>query len=121
MLDGSGGVLFAQAFDSYDNPYATRGRIARASCLPANRKTIMGRSFCERRRGLILKKRIFLFIVLSIGLLLVLPLVALFCIKHQEHLAARYHLLCEVLKPGMSESEVLRTLRQVGTFTINIG
>jgi hypothetical protein len=40
-------------------------------------------------------------------------------IKHKEHLAARHHLLCEVLKPGMSEDEVLGILNQYGEFTMS--
>jgi hypothetical protein len=38
-------------------------------------------------------------------------------LKHQKLVAARHHLLCEVLQPGMSEDEVLNILRQHGEFT----
>lgn len=38
--------------------------------------------------------------------------------KHEERLAARYHLLREVLEPGMSEDEVLGILHQAGEFTL---
>ena len=43
-----------------------------------------------------------------------------YSLKHQELLAARYHLLCEVLKPGMSVDEVLGILHQAGEFTTNL-
>lgn len=36
-------------------------------------------------------------------------------------LHVRHHLLCEVLKPGMSESEVITILRQAGDFTMSRG
>jgi hypothetical protein len=65
-----------------------------------------------------LKARKYLFIALSIGLLLVLLVVTLSYVKYQEHRAARYHLLCEILKPGMPESEVLGILHQAGEFTL---
>lgn len=38
--------------------------------------------------------------------------------KRQEHLSHQYHLLCEVLQPGMSKDEVLSVLRQNGEFTV---
>jgi len=38
-------------------------------------------------------------------------------VKREERLAQRYHLLCEVLKPGMSKDEVLNVLQQAGEFT----
>ena len=65
-----------------------------------------------------LKARKYLFIALSIGLLLVLLVGTLSYVKYQEHRAARYHLLCEVLKPGMTEREVLGILYQAGKFTL---
>ena len=42
-------------------------------------------------------------------------------LKRQELVAARYHLLCEVLKPGMSMNDVLETLHQTGDFTVSSG
>jgi hypothetical protein len=68
-----------------------------------------------------MKKRKYLFIVLSLGLLIILLAVTYSYVKHQEHLVARHHLLCEVLTPGMSEDEVLGILHQAGEFTINKG
>jgi hypothetical protein len=62
-----------------------------------------------------------LFIALSLGLLLILLAVAYSHVKHQELLVARHHLLCEVLKPGMSEDEVLEILHKTGEFTMNKG
>ena len=40
-------------------------------------------------------------------------------LKRQKLVAARHHLLCEVLKPGMSVDEVVVVLRQAGEFTLN--
>jgi len=40
-------------------------------------------------------------------------------LKRQELVAARQHLLCEVLKPGMSKDDVLNVLKQVGEFKSN--
>lgn len=37
-------------------------------------------------------------------------------LKQQQLVAARHHLLCEVLQPMMSEDEVLMVLRQAGEF-----
>jgi hypothetical protein len=37
-------------------------------------------------------------------------------LKRQERLAQRYHLYCEVLKPGMTEEEVRKVLGQTGRF-----
>ena len=42
-------------------------------------------------------------------------------LKRQERIAQRYHLLCEVLKPGMSREEVLAVLDQAGDFVVNSG
>lgn len=39
-------------------------------------------------------------------------------VTRQQHLAQRYHLLCEVLQPGMSRDEALAVLAQYGTFTV---
>lgn len=42
-------------------------------------------------------------------------------LRHIIFLNARHHLLCEVLKPGMSKDEVLSILNQAGEFTMNYG
>lgn len=42
-------------------------------------------------------------------------------LRYLIFLNTRHHLLCEVLKPGMSESEVLIILRQTGDFTMSRG
>jgi hypothetical protein len=39
----------------------------------------------------------------------------------QGQLTPDYRLLCDVLRPGMSEEEVLTTLKSIGDFTINRG
>jgi len=73
-----------------------------------------------------MSKRKYIFIVL--GLLLVLFTVTCgylylkyreYELKMAERAAARYHLLCEVLKPGMSMNEALGVLHQVGDFKMN--
>jgi len=57
-------------------------------------------------------------IALLAGLLLISLTAAFSYLKRQERLAQRYHLLCEVLKPGMSKDEVLNILDQVGDFLV---
>jgi hypothetical protein len=42
-------------------------------------------------------------------------------LRYLIFLNARHRLLCEVLKPGMSESEVLIVLKQTGDFTMSRG
>jgi hypothetical protein len=42
-------------------------------------------------------------------------------LKRQELVAARHHLFCEVLKPGMSMDEVFGILHQTGDFTVSSG
>jgi hypothetical protein len=55
-------------------------------------------------------------------ILLLISVAALyFYLKKERQLAQRHHLVCEVLKPGMSKDEVLNTLRQVGYFTTSEG
>ncbi len=54
-----------------------------------------------------------------IGLFIIVLLAAYSYLKHQEFLTQRHHLLCEVLKPGMSKEEVLGVLNQAGDFTFN--
>ena len=52
--------------------------------------------------------------------LLIFSLISIYLyLQRKEYLAPRYHLLCEVLKPGMSEDEVIGILRQAGNFTLN--
>src|SRR5689334_15702700 len=67
------------------------------------------------------------YIFIALGLLIVLLTATWaylkyqdYSLKRQELLAARYHLLCEVLKPGMSVDDVLGILRQAGEFTTNL-
>lgn len=66
-------------------------------------------------------KRQYITIALSLVILSIVLTVAYLHLKRQEHLAARNHLLCEVLKPGMSVDEVLETLKQAGEFTMSRG
>jgi len=54
-------------------------------------------------------------------LLAIIIVMALLGFRYLMFLDARHHLLCEVLKPGMSEDEVIRVLNQVGEFTMNRG
>ena len=65
-----------------------------------------------------MQKRKNIFIVLSLGLLMILLATTYFYLRYQERLAQRHHLLCEVLKPGMSKDEVISLLNQAGNFTI---
>jgi hypothetical protein len=64
-------------------------------------------------------ERKYKFIVLSVGLLVIFLLTTYSYINYQRRLATRHHLLCEVLKPGMSEDEVIATLKQEGDFTMS--
>jgi hypothetical protein len=66
-----------------------------------------------------MQKRKFIFIGLPLGLLIILLAATYSYIKNQEHLTARHHLLCEVLKPGMSVDEVLGILHRAGNFTMS--
>jgi hypothetical protein len=61
----------------------------------------------------------YIFIALLTGLLAISLAVAYVYMKRQEQSAHRYHLLCEVLEPGMSEDEVLNVLHQAGEFTMS--
>ena len=56
------------------------------------------------------------YILLAIGIVVVV-----LSSRYITFLNARHHLLCEVLKPGMSESEVLIVLKQTGDFTVSRG
>jgi len=49
---------------------------------------------------------------------LVLSIAAYFYKTHQDFLAQRHHLLCDVLRPGMSRDQVLHVLQQEGDFTM---
>lgn len=64
-----------------------------------------------------MRKMKLIFLVPIIGALLILRMVSFSFLKYQILVAQRHHLLCEVLKPGMSEGEVLEELKQAGTFT----
>jgi hypothetical protein len=70
-----------------------------------------------------MQKRKYIFIALSLGLVLVFLAAAYFYasyvnyVKYQERFAQRHHLLCEILKPGMSKGEVLNILEQAGEFS----
>ncbi len=59
-----------------------------------------------------MKKRYSVLLVISI-LLVILGL------QYLVFLNTRHHLLCEVLQPGMPESEVIAILEQAGDFTMN--
>lgn len=57
-------------------------------------------------------------LVVILGFLLFLIPITYFYVQHQEFLARRHYLLCEILKPGMSKEEVLRILRQEGEISV---
>ena len=63
-------------------------------------------------------KRRYLLIVLLAGLGLVFLWYSFWYFERQERLSQRHHLLCEILKPGMSKDEVLNTLKQAGEFGV---
>jgi hypothetical protein len=63
-----------------------------------------------------MSKKVYVFIL---GLMIIVSLATYSYLKHQEFLAQRHHLLCEILKPEMSKEEVLRVLSQAGVFTTN--
>ena len=63
-------------------------------------------------------KKVRILIVLVLVFLIVL-IPAVYFYKHQQFLTRRHHLLCEVLKAGMSKSEVLIVLQQVGDFKVD--
>jgi hypothetical protein len=46
---------------------------------------------------------------------------AIIGLRYIVFLNTRHHLLCEVLKPGMSEGEVVAILMQTGDFTMSRG
>jgi len=54
-------------------------------------------------------------------LLAISIVMAVLGLRYLIFLNARHHLLCEVLKPGMSESEVLAILKPTGDFTMSRG
>lgn len=72
---------------------------------------------------MIMQKKNFIFLIgasLALSVILLgIIYISFYYIKYQERLAVRHHLLCEVLKPGMAEAEVLIILRQAGEFTTN--
>lgn len=61
-----------------------------------------------------MRKRHYILLAISI-------VIAVIGLRYLIFLNARHHLLCEVLKPGMSESEVLVILKQTGDFTMSRG
>jgi hypothetical protein len=63
-------------------------------------------------------KKVRILIVLVLVFLIVL-IPAVYFYKHQQFLTRRHHLLCEVLKAGMSKSEVFIVLQQVGDFKVD--
>lgn len=69
-----------------------------------------------------MQKGKFFFIALSLALLVTFIAMGYSFTKQRQrltmHYQARYHLLCEVLRPGMSKDQVLSTLKQVGEFTV---
>jgi hypothetical protein len=65
-----------------------------------------------------MKKAKYIFIAVLVWLLAISLVGAYIYVKRQERSAQRYHLLCEVLKPGMTKDEVLNALKQAGEFTV---
>jgi hypothetical protein len=50
--------------------------------------------------------------------LLVISVIAFYYQNHNRLMNERHHLLCEILKPGMSKDEVLHELEQEGNITV---
>jgi hypothetical protein len=74
------------------------------------------------------KKTVFIILLgLASGVLLMVLLIywlmqpGPYGLRQQAQLTPDHQLLCEVLKPGMSEDEVLSALHQVGDFTMSRG
>jgi hypothetical protein len=65
------------------------------------------------------KSYILIAVLFTFGLVIIVLATVYVLQKHQAFLEQRHHLLCEVLKPGMSKDEVINVLRQSGDFTIN--
>jgi hypothetical protein len=66
-----------------------------------------------------MSKKLYIFIPLILVCLVITTTGIYFYLKKQNQLVQRHHLVCEVLKPGMSKEEVINTLKQVGDFEIN--
>jgi len=52
-----------------------------------------------------------IFSAVFVGFMIIILCVSYLYVKHQTLLEQRHHLLCEVLKPGMSPDEVLSILK----------
>ena len=66
-----------------------------------------------------MSKKAYVLIVIFLGCLAIsLPAIYLY-LKHEIMLKQRHHLLCEILKPGMSMEEVVGVLHQAGEFTMS--
>jgi len=63
-------------------------------------------------------KKVCILIACALVLLIILIPAAYFY-RHQQFLIRRHHLVCEVLKAGMSKSEVFSVLQQVGDFKVD--
>ena len=71
-----------------------------------------------------MQKRKYIFIILGLTIILLTITYSYlkyhdYSLKYQIFLVSRHHLLCEVLKPGMSVDDVLGVLHQKGSFTMN--
>jgi hypothetical protein len=68
-----------------------------------------------------MSKKLYIFIPLILVCLVITTTGIYFYLKRQNQLAQRHHLVCEVLKPGMSTEEVETGLDQIGSYTISKG
>jgi allophanate hydrolase subunit 1 len=60
--------------------------------------------------------------LLLLGIIIIISVVLYKSVNNtQKQWPARHHLLCEVLRPGMSKEEVLDLLSQVGEYTTREG
>ena len=64
-----------------------------------------------------MSKKAYIFITLILGCLVISGTGFYFYLKTQNQIAQRHHLVCEVLKPGMSKEEVKTIINRVGSYT----
>ena len=68
-----------------------------------------------------MSKRTYTLIGIALGFLIITLVATRLYLNREAMLERRHHLLCEVLKPGMSKDQALTVLGQVGDFTMSEG
>ena len=68
------------------------------------------------------KYKVVLFLIVLLIIMLTITYLYLYVQRlesqRQKRLEQRYHLLCEVLQPGMSKNEVLEKLKEIGEIAV---